>query len=260
MRKSVDAVSAPAAEVSLAAEEHRQCHQDHPKSAALKRLEASEAPRRVDQGIHVEEEGTVHQRVVGVVLPGGEEPGEVGVQALVVVQGARPEIPEARQHCRHQDQRVECRFQSDSDRCRDPDRRCGRRRGQMGGILVAHRERPSAVAVGGDVARRARLDCGAQHLVLAGTFPWPAVSPVPRGRSSIDERAPRASGAPAVRRSAGVVGLAAAGFLFALAAAEVPFLATFAQPIETKGWLLERLQPFFPAHRQRHARADLQLP
>ena len=43
-------------------------------------------------------------------------------------------------------------------------------------------------------------------------------------------------------------------FLFALAAAEVPFLATFEQPIETKGWLLERLQPFFPAHRQRHAK------
>jgi hypothetical protein len=44
-------------------------------------------------------------------------------------------------------------------------------------------------------------------------------------------------------------------FIFALAAIyEVTFLATFERPIETKGWLLERLQPFFPAHRQRHTK------
>ena len=34
----------------------------------------------------------------------------------------------------------------------------------------------------------------------------------------------------------------------------MPFLATFEQPIETKGWLPERLEPFFPAHGQRHTK------
>lgn len=44
-------------------------------------------------------------------------------------------------------------------------------------------------------------------------------------------------------------------FLFALATVyDVPFLATFEQPIETKGWLPERLEPFFPAHGQRHVK------
>jgi hypothetical protein len=45
-------------------------------------------------------------------------------------------------------------------------------------------------------------------------------------------------------------------FLFALATVyDVPFLATFEQPIATKGWLPERLEPFFPAHGQRHTKA-----
>ncbi len=49
--------------------------------------------------------------------------------------------------------------------------------------------------------------------------------------------------------------LARLEFLFALATVyDVPFLATFEQPIETKGWLPERLQPFFPAHGQRHTK------
>ena len=49
--------------------------------------------------------------------------------------------------------------------------------------------------------------------------------------------------------------LARLEFLFALASVyEVPFLATFEQPIETKGWLPERLEPFFPAHGQRHTK------
>jgi isochorismate hydrolase len=49
--------------------------------------------------------------------------------------------------------------------------------------------------------------------------------------------------------------LARLEFLFALATVyEVPFLATFEQPIETKGWIPERLQPFFPAHGQRHTK------
>ena len=49
--------------------------------------------------------------------------------------------------------------------------------------------------------------------------------------------------------------LARLEFLFALATVyEVPFLATFEQPVETKGWLPERLQPFFPAHGQRHTK------
>jgi nicotinamidase-related amidase len=44
-------------------------------------------------------------------------------------------------------------------------------------------------------------------------------------------------------------------FLFALATVyDLPFLATFEQPIETKGWLPERLEPFFPAHGQRHTK------
>jgi hypothetical protein len=49
--------------------------------------------------------------------------------------------------------------------------------------------------------------------------------------------------------------LARLEFLFALATVyDLPFLATFEQPIETKGWLPERLEPFFPAHGQRHTK------
>ena len=49
--------------------------------------------------------------------------------------------------------------------------------------------------------------------------------------------------------------LARLEFLFALATVyDVPFLATFEQPIATKGWLPERLEPFFPAHGQRHTK------
>jgi nicotinamidase-related amidase len=49
--------------------------------------------------------------------------------------------------------------------------------------------------------------------------------------------------------------LARLELLFALATVyEVPFLATFEQPIETKGWLPQRLQPFFPTHGQRHTK------
>lgn len=41
-------------------------------------------------------------------------------------------------------------------------------------------------------------------------------------------------------------------FLLALATVyDLPLLATFEQPIATKGWLPERLEPFFPAHGQR---------
>ena len=41
-------------------------------------------------------------------------------------------------------------------------------------------------------------------------------------------------------------------FLLGLATVyELPLLATFEQPIETKGWLPERLEPFFPTHGQR---------
>ena len=44
-------------------------------------------------------------------------------------------------------------------------------------------------------------------------------------------------------------------FLFALATIYgVPFLVTFKQPIETKGGLPERLEPYFPAHGQRHTK------
>jgi nicotinamidase-related amidase len=49
--------------------------------------------------------------------------------------------------------------------------------------------------------------------------------------------------------------LARLEFLFALATVyDLPFLATFEQPVEKKGWLPERLEPFFPAHGQRHAK------
>ena len=44
-------------------------------------------------------------------------------------------------------------------------------------------------------------------------------------------------------------------FLFALATVyDLPLLATFEQPIQTKGWLPRRLEPFFPAHGQRHTK------
>ncbi len=47
--------------------------------------------------------------------------------------------------------------------------------------------------------------------------------------------------------------LARLEFLLALATVyELPLLATFEEPIATKGWLPERLEPFFPAHGQRH--------
>ncbi len=49
--------------------------------------------------------------------------------------------------------------------------------------------------------------------------------------------------------------LARLEFLFALATVyDLPLLATFEQPVETKGWLPERLEPFFPAHGQRHTK------
>jgi nicotinamidase-related amidase len=49
--------------------------------------------------------------------------------------------------------------------------------------------------------------------------------------------------------------LARLEFLIALATVyNLPILATFEQPIETKGWLPPRLEPFFPAHGQRHTK------
>jgi nicotinamidase-related amidase len=49
--------------------------------------------------------------------------------------------------------------------------------------------------------------------------------------------------------------LARLEFLFALATVyEVPLLATFEQSIETKGWLPQRLESFFPAHGQCHTK------
>ncbi len=46
--------------------------------------------------------------------------------------------------------------------------------------------------------------------------------------------------------------LARLEFLFALATVyDTPFLATFEQPVVTKGWLPQRLEPFFPSHGQR---------
>jgi nicotinamidase-related amidase len=49
--------------------------------------------------------------------------------------------------------------------------------------------------------------------------------------------------------------LARLEFLLALATVhDLPLLATFEQPIEKKGWLPERLEPFFPEHGQRHTK------
>ncbi|MFN8593562.1 MAG: isochorismatase family protein [Thermomicrobiales bacterium] len=44
-------------------------------------------------------------------------------------------------------------------------------------------------------------------------------------------------------------------FLLALATVyDLPLLATFEQPIAVKGWLPERLEPFFPAHGERYTK------
>jgi nicotinamidase-related amidase len=44
-------------------------------------------------------------------------------------------------------------------------------------------------------------------------------------------------------------------FLLALGSVyELPLLATFEQPVERKGWLPERLEPFFPAHGLKHTK------
>jgi nicotinamidase-related amidase len=49
--------------------------------------------------------------------------------------------------------------------------------------------------------------------------------------------------------------LARLEFLLAMASVyDIPLLATFEQPIEKKGWLPERLEPFFPEHGQRHTK------
>jgi hypothetical protein len=44
-------------------------------------------------------------------------------------------------------------------------------------------------------------------------------------------------------------------FLLALATVyDVPLLATFEQPVDRKGWLPPRLEPFFPGHGQKHTK------
>ncbi|MFN8661666.1 MAG: isochorismatase family protein [Thermomicrobiales bacterium] len=44
-------------------------------------------------------------------------------------------------------------------------------------------------------------------------------------------------------------------FLFALATVyDLPLLATFEQPVARKGWLPERLEPFFPKHGLKHTK------
>ena len=49
--------------------------------------------------------------------------------------------------------------------------------------------------------------------------------------------------------------LARLEFLLALATVyELPLLATFEEPIAKKGWLPERLEPYFPAHGQRYTK------
>jgi nicotinamidase-related amidase len=49
--------------------------------------------------------------------------------------------------------------------------------------------------------------------------------------------------------------LARIELLFGLATVYgLPLLATFEQPVEKKGWLPPRLEPYFPAHGQRHTK------
>jgi nicotinamidase-related amidase len=49
--------------------------------------------------------------------------------------------------------------------------------------------------------------------------------------------------------------LARVELLFGLATVyDLPLLATFEQPVEKKGWLPARLEPYFPAHGQRHTK------
>ena len=49
--------------------------------------------------------------------------------------------------------------------------------------------------------------------------------------------------------------LARLEFLLALATVyDLPLLATFEEPIERKGWLPERLEPYFPEHGQRYTK------
>jgi nicotinamidase-related amidase len=49
--------------------------------------------------------------------------------------------------------------------------------------------------------------------------------------------------------------LARLELLFGLATVyDLPLLATFEQPVERKGWLPERLEPYFPVHGQRHTK------
>ena len=49
--------------------------------------------------------------------------------------------------------------------------------------------------------------------------------------------------------------LARLEFLLALTSVyDVPLLTTFEQPVEKKGWLPERLEPFFPARGERHTK------
>jgi nicotinamidase-related amidase len=49
--------------------------------------------------------------------------------------------------------------------------------------------------------------------------------------------------------------LARIELLFGLATVyDLPLLATFEQPVEKKGWLPPRLEPYFPAHGQRHTK------
>ena len=49
--------------------------------------------------------------------------------------------------------------------------------------------------------------------------------------------------------------LARVELLFGLATVyNLPLLATFEQPVEKKGWLPPRLDPFFPAHGQRYTK------
>ena len=124
----------------LAAQEQRQHDQDDAEERGRETAGGiGGAEQGVDERVEMEEEGAVHEGIVRVALAGGELPGKVGVQTLVVVQGPRAKVPEAGQAGGDDDQGVEEELEGHGERRRN-DRR-GRGRDD-----VLRGERPAAVA------------------------------------------------------------------------------------------------------------------
>ena len=153
----------PAAEQARAAQQPRQPDDGDAGDGggdAAGRVGVAEEPLHERGG--VEEERPVHEGVVAVALPGGEQPREVGVEALVVVEGAAAEVPETGQDRRGDDQGPAERLDRERDapaaagnRGRDRQRRRGRGACQM----AVGREVAGGVGRGGGpVGLRGRRD------------------------------------------------------------------------------------------------------